>query len=172
MEECEKHAFSDGKYYKIDMEKSLFRGPLIGICQLCPSNKTIKASFKSPSNFTTHIKVRSFWWKYGLFIKQIHPNFSLNVNILYLQRKHADDYQAFLDYRKSKRQQPKDWDRESVRITSQFSQKQFETNVTNYVLESMAPFCTVEMPSFRKIFDSESKVKICYEPLKDKHSGN
>lgn len=56
VEECEKHAYSDGKYYIIDTEKSSLR-VLVGVCQLCLHHQTIRGSFKAPSNFTTHIKV-------------------------------------------------------------------------------------------------------------------
>ena len=36
-----------------------------------------------------------------------------------------------------------------------FSQFVYEENVANYVLNSMAPLATVEMQSFRQIFDGK-----------------
>lgn len=170
--ECDKHAFSDGKYFEIDIERSSFRGNIFATCKLCPSNKVIKGSFKSSTNFSTHIKVRFILRSFNNLKKLQHQsiksyiqckliNLSLYLVSMPLQRIHADHYQAYLDYKQSMKEVPKTRDREQE-ITCRFSQRTFETNVTNYVIESMAPLSIVEMPSFRKIFDGKSHVKMFF----------
>lgn len=46
-------------------------------------------------------------------------------------------------------------------VKCSFSQEQFETDMVNYILDSMAPLSTVENVYFRKIFDSMYEY-ICY----------
>lgn len=58
----------------------------------------------------------------------------------------------YLNYVKNKKQKLDD---ENTQQEDQnlSLQHQYEKNVINYILESMAPLSTVDMPSFRKMFD-------------------
>ncbi|KAK1120876.1 hypothetical protein K0M31_011076 [Melipona bicolor] len=55
--------------------------------------------------------------------------------------------------------------RSGRKASCKFSQTRYEENVTNYILSSMVPFSTVQMPSFRKIFD-DLEIKQSTTPLK------
>lgn len=72
----------------------------------------------------------------------------------YFQRVHSQKLTEFENYCLAKKQRLHNSQENKNRKTyCDFSQKEFKDNVTNFILDSFVPFNTVELPSFRKIFD-------------------
>ena len=56
--ECKRHAYSNGEIFSIDINKSSLNGRIVGKCQFCTEKETlVRGSFKDSSNFISHIKV-------------------------------------------------------------------------------------------------------------------
>lgn len=72
------------------------------------------------------------------------------------QRIHSQKLTEFENYCTAKRQRLRNFeDNKNRRTYCNFSQKEFENNVTRFILHSFVPYNTVEL-SFRKIFDGNS----------------
>ncbi|XP_024867962.1 uncharacterized protein LOC112452127 isoform X2 [Temnothorax curvispinosus] len=128
-EECNKRSYLDGRWFVPDLSKPSSTGKVYGICQMCKiefnKHSVICGSLNSSSNFKTHLK-----------------------------RVHSQKLTEFENYCFVKRQRlHSSQDNKNRRTYCDFSQKEFEDNVTNFILESFVPYNTVELPSFRKIFD-------------------
>lgn len=73
------------------------------------------------------------------------------------QRVHSQKLMEFENYCFTKRQRlHNSQDYKNRRTFCDFSQKEFENNVTNLILDSFVPYNTVELPAFQKIFDGNS----------------
>lgn len=58
LNECKRHAYSNGEIFSIDTNKSSLKGRISGKCQFCTDKEIIvRGSFKDSSNFISHIKV-------------------------------------------------------------------------------------------------------------------
>ncbi|XP_057331849.1 uncharacterized protein LOC130671788 [Microplitis mediator] len=124
---CRKRPYLDGTYYVPDLDKSSLNGIIVGICQLCQteSNKlhTISGSLQTPSNYNTHIK-------------KVHA------------AKHGE-YVEYVACKKKKLNEQK----AELKTYCNFSQSTFESNIVNFILETMSPMNIVEHPAFKRIFD-------------------
>lgn len=118
--------YLDGRYFKVNAAKSSLKRTIIGVCQLCKPQKCIRGIISSFSNF-----------------------------ILHLKRVHSDVYtDEYKQYSVAKLREDDIIKKRGRKVSCIFSQTRYEQNVTNYIiLISMAPFSTVQMPSFRNIFD-------------------
>ncbi|RLU16751.1 hypothetical protein DMN91_010819 [Ooceraea biroi] len=128
-EEYNKRAYLDGTWFTPDLSKSSSTGKVYGICQLCKvefnKHSVICGSLNSSPNFKTHLK--------GV---------------------HSQKLTEFENYCLTKRQRlHNSQDNKPRRTYCDFSQKEFEDNVTNFILDSFVPYNTVDLPAFRKIFD-------------------
>ena len=56
--ECQKRAYSNGTFFKIDLDKSKFTD-LHATCQQC--QKVLKGSFRNSGNLQLHLKVINIW---------------------------------------------------------------------------------------------------------------
>jgi len=75
------------------------------------------------------------------------------------QRVHSQKLKEFENYCSAKKQRLRSCqDNKNRKVYCDFSQKEFEDNVTNFILHSFIPYNTVELPSFRKIFDGNSNL--------------
>ena len=68
---------------------------------------------------------------------------------------HANKVDEFSNHKREKKRRSQRVRKLTIagRAKCSFSQEKFDDNVVDYILDSMAPLRTVEMASFRKIFD-------------------
>ncbi|XP_043270948.1 uncharacterized protein [Venturia canescens] len=114
----------DGQFFVVDREKSSLTGAVLAYCNSCTVPKLLSGSFRSTSNFSSHLK-----------------------------RKHQEEHARYKEYVRLKRQGRVTSIIDRRRWSCLFDQNKFEENVTDFILKFMLPFRVVEDPGFRKIFD-------------------
>lgn len=121
----------DGTFFKLISSDSK---NVIAICVKCqPKNVNIKGSKLSSSNFKSHLK-----------------------------RKHdstvLDEYENYINdaRKKEKYEHPNNT---NCKNKTKYSQNQFDEDVTNYIIHSMAPLSTVENPFLKKMFITSGILK-------------
>lgn len=121
----------DGTFFKLISSDSK---NVIASCVKCqPKNVNIKGSKFSSSNFKSHLK-----------------------------RKHdstvLDEYENYINdaRKKEKYEHPNNT---NCKNKTKYSQNQFDEDVTNYIIHSMAPLSTVENPFFKKMFIASGILK-------------
>ncbi|KAL4097223.1 hypothetical protein QTP88_022031 [Uroleucon formosanum] len=121
----------DGTFFKLISSDSK---NVIASCVKCqPKNVNIKGSKFSSSNFKSHLK-----------------------------RKHdssiLDEYEKYINdtRKKEKIEYPNNT---NCKNKTKYSQNQFDEDVTNYIIHSMAPLSTVENPFFKEMFIASGILK-------------
>jgi len=120
----------DGTFFKLISSDSK---NVIASCIKCqPKNVIIKGSKFSSSNFKSHLK-----------------------------RKHdssiLDEYEQYINLRKKEKIEY--CNNTICKNKTKYSQNQFDEDVTNYIIHSMAPLSTVENPFFKEMFIASGVLK-------------